>query len=129
MGTILCWQFAAAIVLLPLNAADIQSLVDASKKAFNEGRYAAAETSGRQALEMAERDDQSQIALCLNNLAAAESAEGKYREAEQLNRRALRLWQNTPNQEIQAAVTLGNLGVALGSEANFAEAEAAEKQS
>src|SRR5579872_4682060 len=123
-------QSALVMILLPLRGAGrIDSLIDASKTAFNQGHYAEAETAGRQALELAEPDGGQQTALCLNNLAAAVSVEGKYSEAEELYRRALRIWEDVPGNELQAAITLGNLGVVLSSEASYAEAEIADRQS
>src|ERR1700676_4035079 len=93
---------------------------EAGGKAFEQGRYSEAEALGRAALAMVRRtysEDRPEVAGCLNDLAVASTALGKYRDAEDLYRKALIIWEKNPGNEPSQARVLSNLSVLLRSEA------------
>src|SRR5215472_3860822 len=120
------------VVFAASASTDWNALREAGKKAFDEGRYAESIAFHREALEAAEERFSAggvEVAVCLNDLAGADTALGKFDEAESLYRRALEIWNRTPNSAALQARVLGNLGVLLRSRGRYAEAETITRQS
>ncbi len=80
---------------------------DAGRRAFEQGRYAEAEALDRAALEMVQRmypADSPEVAGCLNDLAVCYTAPWEStRDAEELYRKALAIWENLPGNETSEA--------------------------
>jgi len=109
------------------NSAEWGQQKEAGRKAFEQGRYSAAEELALDALrlvEIAYPSDSPEVAGCLNDLGVAESALGRFNEAENLYRRALLIWEKIPGREASAARILSNLSQLLVSEGRYSEAEA-----
>src|SRR5450631_314873 len=78
----------------------------AGRKAYEQGRYVEAEALGRQALDLVQRTysaESPEVAGCLNDLAVAYSALGKYGAAEDLYRKSLQIWEKSPGSEADQA--------------------------
>jgi tetratricopeptide (TPR) repeat protein/L-aminopeptidase/D-esterase-like protein len=89
-----------------------------------EGALQIRETAANCATASDLRPAKRELATCVGNLAALSQAEGDYREAERLCRRALELDREALGQEHpDYAIDLNNLGIALKAMGNYAEAE------
>ncbi len=89
-----------------------------------EGRYAEAETAIRSALEKAETSAKPlQVARSLNELGMLLQIRGDFLHAEELYRRAIAIWETSPEQQLNLAAVLNNLANVYGAEAQYDKAE------
>jgi tetratricopeptide (TPR) repeat protein len=105
--------------------------IDAGFTAYQQGKYDEAVTQTRLALEAAQAfgPDDPRLATTLNNLAAIYRAEGKYAEAELLQKRALANWERTLGPEHQQVATgLSNLAGLYMAQGRYAEAGPLEQR-
>src|SRR5579872_1582133 len=97
------WLGVALVLLsgfvLRANPAEWNRQKEAGRKAFEQGRYSEAEALGREALRLVQLTypaESPEVAGCLNDLGVADSALGKFNEAEELYRRAVQIWKKNP---------------------------------
>src|SRR5258706_3578051 len=101
---------------------------DAGLRAFEQGRFSESEEYTRRALGALEADS-TEAAICLHNLAAAYTAEGRFAEAADSYRKALQIWEKVPGYEASTAVAQGNFGTTLYLLGRYSEAEVIELRS
>jgi len=124
-------------VFVPLHA-DTQETqwkkhMDAADEAYRQGHYGDAEKSIKAALKEAERFGPQDLRLgtTLNNLASLYEAQGKYAEAEPLDKRALAIEEKAlgPEDPYVAIIGLNNLAELYHQQGKYAEAEPLHKRS
>ena len=124
-------------VFVPLHA-DTQETqwkkhMDAADEAYRQGHYGDAEKSIKAALKKAERFGPQDLRLgtTLNNLASLYEAQGKYAEAEPLDKRALAIEEKAlgPEDPYVAIIGLNNLAELYHQQGKYAEAEPLYKRS
>ncbi len=130
------WAVLVCLVLWPAFAEAQQEAWERHMRAaiepYQQGHYAKAVTQIQDALRAAEAfgPDDPRLATSLNNLAELYRLQGRYEEAEPLNKRALAIREKVLGPEhSEVATSLNNLAVIYLKQGRYAEAEPLYKRS
>src|SRR5260370_2271733 len=128
-----CVATASVLLITPQtifggDGAGWKSEREAGLRAFEQGKFSESEKYNRKALDALETDS-PEAAVCLHNLAAMYSEEGRDAEVADSYRKALQIWEKAPGYEASNAVAQGNLGTTLFLLGRYSEAGAIQLRS
>jgi len=93
---------------------------------FNGGNYAKADSLLTKSLQLRleyYNNDKDKLAKAYNDLAALNHSQGKFAEAEPFYRKAILMYQESPNEEINLSITMANFSILLREDGKLEEAE------
>ena len=126
VGLVLIGGIALWLMYAPNQGAKWESYITAAQQAYQQADYAEAEKQLEAALTEAEAfgPDDVRLATSLNNLAELYRIQGKYAEAEPLNKRSLVIDEKALGPEHPAVATsLNNLALIYDAQGRYGEAE------